>query len=153
LLRERVSIRNLETVLEVLCDYAPRTKDTEILAEYCRHALSREICAAYVDEKSTISVVTLEPVLEQEILKAVQQGDTGDYLPVPPDRADQLGERTVQAVQPMVLSGQEPVVLTSAPVRRYFRRIAQRYLPKIVVLSYNEIDPAVKVESVGQVNA
>ncbi len=153
LLRERVSIRNLEMVLETLCDYGPRTKDTEVLAEYCRHALAREICAGYADEKGVLRVVTVSPELEQEILNAIAQAETGEYIPVPPARADELAERTAQAVQPLVLSGQEPVVLTSAPVRRYFKRIVQRRIPKIVVLSYHEIDPAVRLESEGQVNA
>mgnify|MGYP005847756439 CR=1 FL=1 len=153
LLRERVSIRNLETICEVLCDYGARTKDTEVLAEYCRHALGREICANYADEKNVLRVVTLAPELEQEILNAVSQSETGEYIPVPPARADAIAERAAQAVQPLVLEGQEPVILCSAPVRRFFRRIVQRRLPRIVVLSYNEIDPSVTLQSEGQVVA
>ncbi len=153
LLRERVSVRNLEAIMEVLCDYGSRTKDTDVLAEYTRHTLAREICANYADENSTLSVVTLAPELEQEILDAVNRAESGDYVPLPPERADAVAEETATAVQPLVLAGQEPVVLTSAPVRRYFRRIVERRLPKIVVLSYNEIDPALTLESVGQVSA
>lgn len=153
LLRERVSIRNMELILETLSDYAPRTKDIEVLTEYVRHALARQITASYTEEDGVLRVVTLEPPLEQEILDALNQSDSGDYLPVQPDRSDAIAENTAKAVQPMVLSGQEPVVLTSAPVRRYFRRIVERQIPKIVVLSYNEIDPAVKLESSGQVAA
>lgn len=153
LLRERVSVRNLETILETLCDLAPRTKDTEVLAEYCRHALARELCAQYADEEGVLRVVTVAPELEQEILEAVNKAETGDYIPVAPDRADAIAEASAQALQPLVLGGQEAVALTSAPVRRFFRRIIQRRLPKIVVLSYNEIDPAVKLESEGQVSA
>ena len=151
LLRERVSIRNLETILETLADYAPRTKDTEILAEYCRHGLAREICSAYADEERLLRVVTLSPELEQEVLDAVAQAQSGEYIPVSPQRADQIADATARAVQPLVLGGQEPVVLTSAPVRRYFRRIVERRIPKIVVLSYNEIDPATRLESEGQI--
>ena len=153
LLRERVSIRNLEVVLETLCDYAPRTKDTEVLTEYARHALAREICGTYVDEDGILRVVTLTPELEQEILDAVNNSQTGDYIPVAPEQADAISERCAKALQPLVVSGQDPVVLTSAPVRRYFRRIVERRIPKVVVLSYNEIDPAVSLESVGQVSA
>ena len=152
LLRERVSIRNLETVCEVLCDYGPRTKDPEILTEYVRHALARQICANYVDEENTLRVVTLAPELEQEILDAVNQAETGEYVPLPPERADALAEETAAAVHILALSGQEPIALTSAPVRRYFRRIVQRHIPKIVVLSYNEVDPAVVLQSEGQVS-
>ena len=152
LLRERVSIRNLEIVLEVLCDYAPRTRDAEVLTEYARHALAREICAGYADEDSVLRVVTLAPSLEQEILEAVNTAATGDYVPVSPERAEAISSRSASALQPLIASGQDPIILTSAPVRRYFRRIVERHIPKVVVLSYNEIDPAVALESVGQVN-
>ncbi|MBI2432819.1 MAG: flagellar biosynthesis protein FlhA [Candidatus Hydrogenedentes bacterium] len=153
LLRERVSIRNLETILEVLCDYGARTKDTEVLAEYVRHALAREICAGYADEKHVLRVVTLAPELEQEILEALRQAETGEYIPVAPERAEVIAERTARSVQPLILAGHEPVVLTSAPVRRYFKRIVERHIPKVVVLSYNEVDPALVLESAGQVSA
>ncbi len=153
LLRERVSIRNLETVLEVLADYGTRTKDTEVLAEYCRHALARQICEAYKDERNRLRVVTVAPELENEILEALRNAQTTDYIPLPPQRADSIAARTVDAVQPLVLSGSEPIVLCSAQVRRFFRRIVERHLPKIVVLSYNEIDPSVTLEGEGQVSA
>jgi flagellar biosynthesis protein FlhA len=153
LLRERVSLRNLISILEVLADYAPRTKDPEVLTEYVRHALAREICAGHVDEEGVFRVVTLAPELETEILNAVRQAESGEYIPIRPDRADAVAENTAKAVQPMVLSGQEPVVLCSAQVRRFFKRIVTRRLPKLAVLSYNEIDPAVKLQSEGQVSA
>jgi len=153
LLRERVSIRNLEVILETLSDYAPRTKDIEILTEYTRHALARQICAGYVDEQNTLRVVTLAPEIESEILEAVNAGEGANYVPVPPERAGAIAEATARAVQPLILGGQEPVVLTSAPVRRFFRRIVEQRIPKIVVLSYSEIDPAVQLESSGVVQA
>ena len=153
LMRERVSIRNLEAILETLADFGARTKDVEVLSEYCRHRLAREICSAYVDEENKLHVVTLDPNVEREILDASRQGDKGEYVPIDPRRADVVAVNTVQAVQPLVLVGHEPVVLTSAPVRRYFKRIVERRMPKIVVLSYNEIDPAVQLESEGQVSA
>src|SRR5690606_28467877 len=97
--------------------------------------------------------VTLAPELEREILDAVRQAEGGEYIPVEPNRADAIARNTVQAVQTMVLSGQEPVVLTSAQIRRYYRRIVERHMPRITVLSYNEIDPAVRLEGEGQVAA
>ncbi|GMW00024.1 MAG: flagellar biosynthesis protein FlhA [Candidatus Hydrogenedentota bacterium] len=153
LLRERVSIRNLESILEVLADFGPRTRDPELLTEYSRHALARQISAEYADEDGALRVVTLAPNVEREILDAIQQSQTGEYIPLPPSRVDELGRKTVDAVQSLVMAGYEPVVLTSAQVRRYFKRIADRHMPKIVVLSYNEIDPAVRLESEGQVSA
>jgi len=153
LLRERVSVRNLEAILETLADYGPRTRDPELLAEYCRHRLAREICSGYVDEEGKLHVVTLDPAIEQEILDALQRAETGEYLPVDPRRADDVAASAVEAVQPLVMMGHEPLVLTSAPVRRYVKRIIERRQPKIVVLSYNEVDPAVQLESEGQVSA
>lgn len=153
LLRERVSIRNLEVVLETLADFGPRTRDVELLTEYSRHALARQVCAEFVDEVNALHVVTLSPGLEAEILEAVRHNDNGDYIPLKPDRADAIAAQTVEAVQSLVAAGQDPIVLTSAQVRRYFKRIIERHLPKAVVLSYNEIDPSVKLESEGQVGA
>lgn len=153
LLRERTSVRNIEIILETLADYGPRTKDIEVLAEYCRHRLAREICGAYADEEGKLHVVTLDPGIEREILDSLRQGETGGFPPIDPKRSDVIAVNTVQAVQPLVLMGHEPIVLTSAPVRRFFKRIVERRMPKIVVLSYSEIDPAVQLESEGQVSA
>lgn len=152
LLRERVSIRNLEKILETLADYGPRTKDTNILVEYCRHGLAREICSAYADEEGKLHVVTLNPSIEREILDSIRQGETSDYPPIDPKRAEVIAANTVEAVQPLVMMGHEPIVLTSAPVRRFFKRVVERRMPKIVVLSYSEIDPAIELESEGQVS-
>lgn len=153
LLRERVSIRNLEVILEVLADFGPRTRDPELLTEYVRQALARHICADHVDEDGVLHVVTLSPQLEREILNAVRQSESGEYIPVEPARADAIARATADAVQPMAMAGHDPVVLTSAQVRRYFRRTVERRIPRIVVLSYNEIDPAVRLESEGQITA
>ena len=104
LLRERVSIRNLQTILETLADYAPRSKDTDILTEYVRHALARQICADYKDEEGALRVVTLAPSLEQELNDAIQRVETGRYLPVDPARADAIAQATARALQPLIQS-------------------------------------------------
>jgi len=151
LLRERVSIRNLEVICEVLCDYGPRTKDTDVLTEYVRHALARTICAPLVDENNKLRIVTLSPSLEQEILDAVKRGEGGEYIPVSPQRSQQICENTAKAIQRLVLEGYEPIVVCTANVRRFLYRILERKLPKVRVLSYNEIDSSVKVEIEGQI--
>ncbi len=153
LLRERVSIRNLKVILEVLADFGPRTKDTEILTEYVRHALARQICADYKDEENVLRVVTLSPALEKEINDSIQSGETGDYTPLDPARADAIARASAEAVQALVRSGHEAVVLTSAQVRRTFRRMLESEVPKLVVLSYNEIDASVELSSEGQIEA
>jgi len=151
LLRERVSIRNLQIILETLADFAGRTKDTDILTEYVRHALARQICADYKDEEGALRVVTLSPALEQELNDAVQKAEPGRYIPVDPARAEAIAQSAAKALQPMVRAGYEGIVLTSAQVRRYFKRIAESRTPKVIVMSYNEIDPAVKLNSEGTV--
>ena len=152
LLRERVSIRNLETILEVLADYGPRTKDTEVLTEYVRHALARQICADLKDEEGRLRVVTLAAPLEREILEAVQQSETGEEVPLKPERADAIAAATVKAIETLAQAGHDPIVLTTTQVRRYFKRMVERQIPKVLVLSYNEIDPSLNLESVGQVD-
>ena len=153
LLMERVSIRNLQVILEVLADYGPRTKDTDVLTEYVRHAMARQICADYKDEEGVLRVVTLSPALEKEISDAVQTTETGQYVPLEPARTDAIGKATAQAVSSLIRAGHEAVVLTSAQVRRYYRRMVEASVPKIVVLSYDEIDPSVQLSSEGQVDA
>ncbi len=151
LLRERISVRNLETILEVLADYGPRTKDAELLTEYVRHALARQICAEYKDEMGILRVVTLSPDLEKEITDATQNLNAGDYIPIDPTRTNAIAEATAKSIQTLVSSGYEPIVLTSAQIRRFFKRMVESYVPKAVVLSYNEIDPSAKLESQGAV--
>jgi flagellar biosynthesis protein FlhA len=152
LLRERVSIRNLQMILEVLADYGTRTKDADILSEYARHALAREICAEYKDENGVLRVVTLSPALEKELLDALQE-DSATFTPLDPARREAIAQAAVKAVQPLVQAGHDPVVLTSAQVRRFFKRMVEAQMPKLVVLSYNEIDPAVSLESAGTLEA
>ena len=153
LLRERVSIRNLETILETLADFAPRTKDVDVLTEYVRHALARQVCADYKDEDGRLHVVTLSPKIEKELLDAAQQVESGDYLPIDPARADAIAQATLDGVQSLVMSGHDAIVLTTSQVRRFFRRLVIRQVPKAAVLSYNEIDPSLNLESVGQIDA
>jgi len=149
LLRERVSTRNLEIILETLADYAIKTKDLEILTEYVRHALSRQICTDYKDEDNVLRIATLVPELEQEILAATQNIESSEYIPIDPGRVQAISESVAKAIQPLISSGYDPVVLTSAQVRRYLKRMIEGHVPKVVVLSFNEIDPAVKLESQG----
>ena len=152
LLRERVSIRNLESILEVLADFGTRTKDIDVLTEYARQALGRQICADYKDEEGVLRVVTLSPQIEQTITNATQTVEGGsDYAPIDPDVANAIAESTAEAVQALASSGYDPMVLTTAQVRRFFKRMVESQVPKLVVLSYNEMDPSLQLESLGQV--
>ncbi len=153
LLKERVSIRNLEVICETLCDYGAKTKDPEILTEYVRHALARVICAPIVDETGTMHIVTISPQLEQEISEVIKKSEGTEFMPISPTRAQQITEKIAEAVQKLILNGYEPVVVCTTSIRRFLRRIIERRLPKVYVLSYNEIDPKIKVQVDGQVVA
>ncbi|MGI6778773.1 MAG: flagellar biosynthesis protein FlhA [Acetivibrionales bacterium] len=151
LLKEGISIRDMVTILETLADYAPVTNDTDMLTEYVRQALSRAISKKYfADNKS--NVITLDPKLEQMIMDSVQKTDTGAYVTLEPGITNKIISNLSKQVQKMARLGQQPIVLASPGVRIYFRRLTESIIPQLVVLSYNEIEPGVEVESVGMVS-
>jgi len=148
LLKERVPIRNLEAILEVLGDYAPRTKDPEILTEYARNALARAICQE-VAEGGKIHVVTLDPKLEDLVAGATERTEAGSYLTLPPVMIQRTNAQISDQIAKLVTAGHGPVLLCSPRVRLQMRRLTLSALPSLVVLSYNEIVPEMEVESMG----
>lgn len=152
LLRERVPIRDMITILEALGDYGKSTRNVDILSEYCRQALARTICRQYQNDEGMINVITVNPNLEQAIANSVEDSDQGSYLAIDPDLAQKIFDSLSQQIEKSSMYGAQPVVLTTAPVRLHFRRLTERSIPGLVVLSYNEIVPDVKVRSVGVVS-
>lgn len=148
LLRERVPIRDLETVLEALGDWAPRTKDAEILTEYARNALARTICAQYKAPDGAIHCVTLDPTTEDYIQANIQRLEHGSSLAIPPDRQALLAESTRQQVE-QASAGSSVVVLCSPPIRAWVRRLIEPLLPQTAVLGLNEIVRGVDVHAHG----
>lgn len=151
LLREDISIRDMVTILETLADYATVTKDTDMLTEYVRQALSRAITKRFINGKRS-KVITLDQELEQLIIDSVQQTDYGTYLSINPDIAQRIASSLMKEVQNVMSLGEQPIILTSPMVRMYFKRIADGVVPGLIVLSYNEIDPSIEVQSVGMVS-
>ena len=149
LLRERVPVRDLETILETLGDWGPRTNDLDVLTEYVRNSLARSICEQYISEDNILRVVTLDPGLEDRISGHIEHNERGTFLTMPPDVARNIGKEVSQAVRPLLNAGYPAVVLTSPQVRSQVRRIAESAVPSLAVLSYNEIVRGVKVESMG----
>ncbi len=149
LLRERVPVRDLESILETLGDWGTRTNDLDVLSEYVRNSLARSICEQYISEDNILRVVTLEPTLEDRIAGHIEHNDRGSFLTMPPDVARSVSREISQAVRPLVQAGYPPVVLTSPQVRNHVRRIAENAVTGLAVLSYNEIVRGVKVESMG----
>jgi flagellar biosynthesis protein FlhA len=151
LLKEGVSVRDIVTILETLADYAPTTHDTDMLTEYVRQALGRAISKKFIkDKKST--VITLDPKLEQIIMDSVQKTEQGSYLTLEPGMINSILNNLSRQVQKLVQLGQQPIVLASPFVRLYFRRLSEQSIPGLIVLSYNELDPGVEVQSIGTVS-
>jgi flagellar biosynthesis protein FlhA len=151
LLKERVPIRDLDTILETLSDYGPRTKDAQILTEYVRNALGRWISRQY-EEKGKIFVVTADPALEDRIAAAIQHSDAGAYITLPPEMAQQITSAAVGELNKLLNAGHLPIILTNSQVRWQIRRLIEGVLPSVVVLSYNEIARDVEVESMGMIS-
>ncbi|WP_010249130.1 flagellar biosynthesis protein FlhA [Acetivibrio cellulolyticus] len=151
LLKEGVSIRDIVTILETLADYAPVTHDTDMLTEYVRQALGRAISKKFIRDKKS-NVITLDPKLEQIILDAVQRTEHGSYLTLEPNTTNSIISNLSNQVQRLMKLGQQPIVLASPIVRLYFRRLTEQAIPGLVVLSYNELDPHLEVQSVGMVS-
>ena len=150
LLRERVSIRDMTTILEVLADYAQATKDTEILTEYVRHAMARQITQQYT-QNNQLTCITLDPAIENRIAGAVQRTERGSYVSLDPDTMQKLLNSLTKELQKLTDMGYQPIALTSPTVRLYFRKLVERSVPGIIVLSHAEIDQSVEIQIIGVV--
>ena len=153
LLREGISIRDLLTVMETLADYAPTTRDTDILTEYVRQSLKRAISTKYFPSHETTSVVTLDPKVEQEIMGSVKQTENGAFLNLDPNRSRAIIDSVGKEVQKLENLGKSPIIITSPIVRMYFKRLTEEYFRELVVVSYNEVESNVELQSVGMVTA
>ncbi len=153
LLKEGISIRDLLTIFETLADYAPTTRDTDILTEYVRQSLKRAISSKYFGGNETTSVVTLDPKIEQEIMGSVKQTEQGAYLSLDPERTKNIMSSVGSEVQKLENLGKNPIVITSPIVRMYFKRLTEDYFKDLIVVSYNEIESNIELQSVGMVTA
>lgn len=151
LLREGVSIRDLLTIVEALADYAPVTKDPDVLTEYVRQRLARAIVNNHVPDTGVLSVLTLEKDVEEVLLNAVQHTEHGSYLSVDPDVADSIMKSVNTETQKVVARGYEPIIVCSPQLRRHFRRMVEKFSPSLMVLSHSELLNNVKFKSLGKV--
>ena len=153
LLSEGISIRDLVTIFETLADYAPSTHDTDILTEYVRQSLKRAISNKYFISGETTSVVTLDPKVEQEIMGSVKQTETGAYLTLDPERTRAILKSVVTQAKKLEDNGRSPIVMTSPIVRMYFKKMTEETYKDLIVISYNEVESDVELQSVGMVTA
>jgi len=150
LLREGISVRDLVSILETLADYARVSRDVNVLTEYVRQGLSRMITNHYMPYKKA-KVVTLSPELESKLMASIQQSEGGTYLSLEPNASQGILNSLAVQVQNLVSVGEQPIVLTAPIVRFYFKRMTEQVIPDLIVLSYNEVEPDVEVQSVGMV--
>ena len=151
LLAEGISIRDLVTIFETLADYAPTTHDTDVLTEYVRQSLKRAISNQYFNNNETTSVVTLDPNVEQIIMDSVKQTEQGAYLALDPDYTNRLMTSLREETDKLEELGRTPIIITSPIVRMYLKKLTQEQFRNLHVLSYNEIDSDVELQSVGMV--
>lgn len=151
LLREGISIRDLVTIFETLADYAPTTRDTDVLTEYVRQSLKRAISSKYFPAGEMTNVVTLDPKVEQEIMGSVKQTEQGAYLTLDPEVTGKIMESVQMELNKLEELGKNPIIITSPIVRMYFKRLTQDYFKDLIIVSYNEIDSNVELQSIGMV--
>ncbi len=151
LLREQISIRDLLTIFESLADHAQTTHDTDVLTEYVRQSLKRSISAKYFPANETTSVVTLDPKVEQDIMGSVKQTEQGAYLTIDPEKTKAIMNSVEEEVAKLENLGNNPIIVTSPIVRMYFKKLTEDYIKDLIVVSYNEIDNNVELQSVGMV--
>ena len=173
LLQERVPIRDMETIIETLGDWATRTKDTDVLTEYVRNAIRRTICNQYVERvtddgadassgsggggaaasgrRVKLYCVSLDPALEDQIVGYIERSNEGTTMTLPPVVANRITAATVKELQRLIQAGHHPVVLASPQVRAQVRRLLEPHLPNVAVLGYNEVSRGIEVESMGLV--
>lgn len=152
LLKETVSIRNLPIIFETLADFSKLTNDTDLLAEYVRQALSVQITNKYAQEDMSMKVVTVSGKVEKVIAENIQQTDHGNYLGLDPDTQQQIIQSVQAEVEKLAIQEEIAIILCSPAVRMYLQQLLERFIPQAVVLSYNELEPNVQVQSIGVVN-
>jgi flagellar biosynthesis protein FlhA len=152
LLREQVSIRQLAVILETLGEYAPRTKDPHLLTEYARKRLARAICTQYRDKENCLRVIALDPALEDRIQAAIETTDRGSAIRIPPQAIDVLIEALDEELKQPAMAARPPIVLVSPGIRAAVKQLTCERLPRLVVLSYDEITRDTRIESTALVS-
>ncbi len=151
LLKEQVSIRDLLAILETLADWAPMTKDLDILTEYVRQALSRSIVRPYIGPSGALAAVTLDQGIETAIAESIQRTDHGSFMAMDPRMVERIVQALSGHIEAFVNLNSQPVVLSSAQVRIHFKRMIDRLVPNLIVLSYDEVMNSAQVQTIGMV--
>ncbi|WP_440898130.1 flagellar biosynthesis protein FlhA [Amphibacillus sp. Q70] len=153
LLREQVSIRNLPVIFETLADFGKMTNDPELLGEYARQSLASQITKQYTADSRSLRVITVSGEVEQMIADHVQQTEHGNYLALDPESQQKIIGSVTEKIDNVSLQEEIPIILCSPTIRMYMKQLLDRFFPDVVVLSYNELEPDLDVQSIGVVKA
>jgi flagellar biosynthesis protein FlhA len=151
LLREQVPIRDMLAILETLADWAPVTKDLDMLTERVRQSLARTLTKLYQTPEGIVPVVTLGHAVEQTFAEAIQQTDQGTFIAIDPEAANRIMAALSQKLEKMAAMNFQPIVMCSSQIRPHFKKLVDRFIPQVSVLSYEEILPTVEIQSLGAV--
>ncbi len=151
LVRERVSIRDLQTICETLIDHALITKDPDILTEYVRQALARTITKPYETDEGLLYVLTFQQDLEERISKGIQRTDQGSFLSLDPAFLQRLIQTASREVKRILNLGHHPIILTTPLVRRHARKLLERFLPELAVIAHSELSSPLEIKSLGTI--
>lgn len=151
LLQERVSIRDLPSILEGISEASSTTSNIMMITEHVRGRLARQLCNSNVDHEGVLTMVTLSPTWEQTFAEALVGAGDEKQLSMPPSRLQEFITRVRQAFEDFAQQGATPVLLCSPGIRPYVRAIIDRFRPVTVVMSQNEIHPRAKIRTIGQI--
>lgn len=152
LIRERISIRDLLTIVETLADYAVLTKDPDLLTEYVRNKLSRSIINPYIGEDGFLKLITMDPGVEDLLLQGVQKAEHGSYLSIDPKIADSIIASIKQEAEKAMSKNIQPILLTSPLIRRHLKKMVEYFIPSLMVLSQSELLSDIGFKSIGKVS-
>jgi flagellar biosynthesis protein FlhA len=151
LLRERISIRDMLTIVESLADYASLTKDPELLTEYVRHKLSRSIVSPYISEDGVLKLITMAQDVDDILARGIQKTEHGSYFSIDPKVADPIIASIKEEAEKAMAKNIQPILLTSPTVRRHLRQLVEHFVPSLIVLSQSELLSDMKFQSIGEV--
>jgi len=152
LLRERISIRDLLTIVETLADFAPMSKDPDLLTEYVRQRIARSMIAPYLSEGKVLQVLTLDRQLEEILTKNIKRTEHGTYLALDPAMAQEIVQAAAKEVEKQLAVNTQPVIMTTPVLRRHFRKLIEPSLPTVFVISHAEIADDINLKASGKVS-
>lgn len=151
LLKENIPVRDLLTILETLAEKGTLTKDPEILTDFVRQALSRTITKLYATKEGDLAAITLDETVESEISGAIQETDSGSYLTIEPDKAHFIMNKIGELIENFKKMNNQPIVMCSAQIRSHLKKLTERFIPNLVVLSYNEVLNDTTIQNMGTI--